>query len=675
MEFLFPGFLWALLAVAIPVIIHLFHFRRFKRVYFTNVRFLREVKEETSARQRLRNLLVLAMRMLAVAALVLAFAQPIIPLGRNLLKGQKAISIFIDNSFSMSAMSEEVPLLELARRKARQIVEAYAPDDRFQILTHDFEGRHQRLLSREEALALIDEVERTPVVHRLDQILLRQQQVLERTAAPNRVAWVLSDFQTSIVPEALQPPDTSVQVQLVPLQSVQEQNVAIDSAWFESPVQLLDQTNLLFVRVHNYGSDAAENVRLSLHYRGEKKPVGTLSVPARGTVIDTIPLTIRATGWHEAVLEITDFPVQFDDQYFVAFYVKEQVDVLVITDGQPHAHLMAALEGLPYFKAVVKSAGKLDYSTFPSFELIVLQEPRAISSGLAFALSEFVKQGGNVLLFPSAQADVASYDAFLRQVGGGSLGSWQADEQVCSSINTDEFVFRDVFENRLAPLRLPATTGRFRLRAGPAEEVLLRYRSGAPYLVKYTFEAGRVYLCASPLDVQYNDLVRQAEIFVPLLYKAAIATGTPQRLAWTIGKDVYVAFPNTLKDDDLSWKVKGHDIEFIPEQQLVGGRLIIGLRDYLEKAGIYELVDEEDNLIARLAFNYDRTESDLSLLRVPELETRFGAWATIIDAWTRADFGAIAGAQAQGIRLWKWFVFLALLALLVEEVLLRFWKD
>lgn len=674
MEFLYPGFLWALLAVAIPVIIHLFHFRRFKRVWFTNVRFLREVKEETSARQRLRNLLVLAMRVLAVVALVLAFAQPIIPLGKKLLKGQKAVSIFLDNSFSMSAMSSEVPLVELARRKAREIISAYAVDDQFQILTHDFEGRHQRLVSREEALTLLDEIELTPVVHTLDQVLLRQQQVLERAPTPNRISWVLSDFQASIVPDELQPPDTAVQYELVPLQSIQEQNVAIDSAWFESPVQMLDQTNLLFVRLHNYGNEAAENVRLSLRYRGEQKPVGTLAIPARGIVTDTIPITIRETGWHEAVLEITDFPVQFDDQYFVSFYVEEQVDVLVVTDGQPNPYLMAALEGLPYFETTVRPSGNLDYSRFPDYELIVLQEVRQISSGLAFALSEYVKNGGNLLMFPSPSADLTSWNAFLKQVRGGRLNAWEEGQWTCSYINTDEFVFRDVYENRSAPLKLPSVSGRFALQRGPNEESLLRFRDGAPCLVKYTYDAGRTYLYAAPLDEQYGNLVRQAEVFVPLLYKAAISSGAQERLAWTIGRDEYVEFPNTIKDDDLAWKIRGQDLEFIPEQRIVGARLIIGVRDYLKQAGIYELVDEEGTLIAKLAFNYDRKESDLTLTKTETLKSRFGTWATIVDAWSRADFGAIAGAEAQGIRLWKWFVLLALLALLVETLLLRFWK-
>ena len=79
MQFIYPAFLWALAALAIPIIIHLFYFRRFKKVAFSNVKFLQEVKEETSMRSRLRNLLVLLVRCLALAALVFAFAQPFIP--------------------------------------------------------------------------------------------------------------------------------------------------------------------------------------------------------------------------------------------------------------------------------------------------------------------------------------------------------------------------------------------------------------------------------------------------------------------------------------------------------------------------------------------------------------------------------------------------------------------
>ncbi|MBS1623579.1 MAG: BatA domain-containing protein, partial [Bacteroidetes bacterium] len=102
MQFLYPSFLFALAALAIPVIIHLFNFRRFKTVYFSNVSFLKEVKEETTSRSRVKHLLVLAARMLAVAFLVLAFAQPFIPKkNTNIASGKKYVSVYVDNSFSM----------------------------------------------------------------------------------------------------------------------------------------------------------------------------------------------------------------------------------------------------------------------------------------------------------------------------------------------------------------------------------------------------------------------------------------------------------------------------------------------------------------------------------------------------------------------------------------------
>src|SRR5690606_34094613 len=213
--------------LALPVIIHLFYFRRFKKVYFTNVRFLKEIKEETSNRQKLRNLLVLAMRLLALAFLVFAFAQPFIPQDQDVAKGKKAVSIFIDNSFSMSALSQDVALIDKAKIRAREIVEAYAPDDEFQILTNDFEGRHQRMVSRDEALALIDEIKTGPADRELSRVFSRQQQILNSSGIDNHVVYHISDFQKNIA-DLENIKDTLTEIELIPLQSVQEKNVSLD---------------------------------------------------------------------------------------------------------------------------------------------------------------------------------------------------------------------------------------------------------------------------------------------------------------------------------------------------------------------------------------------------------------------------------------------------------------
>ena len=279
MQFVYPTFLLALAALAIPIILHLFYFRRFKKVYFTNVRFLKEVKEETSARSKLRNILVLISRLLAIAFLVLAFAQPFIP-QRNaeVKKGAKAVSVFIDNSFSMSGESQDVALIEKARQSARDVVDAYNVEDRFQILTNDFEGRHQRLVSKEDALTLIDEIQITPAVKNLSTVLARQDQVLKAGDSDNLAAYLISDFQKNIT-DLENFRDTTIDINLIPLQSVQERNISIDSAWFESPVQMYQQANPLIVKVTNRGENEVSNIRLALTPRKPNQAGGYVGHP------------------------------------------------------------------------------------------------------------------------------------------------------------------------------------------------------------------------------------------------------------------------------------------------------------------------------------------------------------------------------------------------------------
>ena len=174
MHFLYPAFLFALLTLAIPLLIHLFNFRRYQKVYFSNVQFLKEVQEQQSSRRNLKERLILASRMLALAFLVFAFAKPYIP-GANAANSgkQQAVSIFVDNSYSMETLNRDGSLLDEAKRRAKEIAAAYSLNDRFQLLTQDFEGRHQRLLSREEFNDAVDTLKISPQSRTLQQIISR----------------------------------------------------------------------------------------------------------------------------------------------------------------------------------------------------------------------------------------------------------------------------------------------------------------------------------------------------------------------------------------------------------------------------------------------------------------------------------------------------------------------
>ena len=675
MQFLHPTFLYALLALLIPIIIHLFYFRRFKKVYFTNVKFLKEVKEETSARRKIRNLLVLLSRLLALAFLVFAFAQPFLPQDVEVKKGEKAISLFLDNSHSMSSLSEDVPLIEKAKQKAREIVNAYEVEDRFQILTNDFEGRHQRLVSKEDALSLIDEVKIGHSVKEMSKVLTRQQQALNTGDIPNKTAYIISDFQKNIT-DINTYRDTTFEINLVPLQSVQEKNISLDSCWFDAPVQMMNQTNALIVRVKNQSDEQADNIRLTLKHEGQLKPVGTLSIPPRSSITDTVNITILNTGWHTAELAITDYPVQFDDKYYFTFNVAEEINILVINEKGPNKYLTSAFGNIEYFKITNQSSNSLDYSKFPNYHLIVTNGLTAISSGLSNELNQYTQTGGNVLVFPSNNANIDAYKSFLSSFKANELTTFEKKERTVSRMNTEEFVFQDVYENRNANLKLPVTQGNFKFTnfGSRGEEALLSYRDGSTYLGKYQLDKGHLYLCAAPLDDAYNNLVRSGEIFIPMLYKMSISTAKDRQIAHTIGFDDVLEADNKITEAEMVYKLKGNEEEFIPEQKVIASKVILGLNNQIKEAGFYDLFLDNEKVLAKYAFNYDRKESELLYYNENDLKELGGDRMQIISSKAAADLTPYIGERSKGIVLWRWCLILALVFLAIEMLLLRFWK-
>ncbi len=677
MQFLYPTFLWALLALAIPIIIHLFYFRRFKKVYFTNVKFLKEVKEETSARSRLKNLLTLLMRLLAMAALVLAFAQPFIPVDTEVKKGRKSVSLFVDNSFSMNALSEDVPLIEKGKQRAREIISAHNDEDEFQVLTNDFEGRHQRMVSKEDALALVDEIKTSPSVRVLSNVLARQKQVLNAPDEANNIHYLISDFQKNIT-DIQNYADTTGEVNLVPLQSVQEKNISVDSCWFDAPIQMVNQTNNLVIRVKNHSDEPANNLRLSLQYDGQEKPVGTLSIPANSYIIDTVAITIQRTGWHEAKIAVTDYPVQFDDHYFFSFNVAEVIKVLSINEVQANKYLNAALTGVPYFSIDNKGSQSLDYSQFASYQMIVLNELNSISSGLAFELNQYTKNGGNLLVFPSRNANIATYKSFLNSFQANELVALEEQEKEVGRVNYEEFIFKDVFEGRRSNVKLPVTQVSYKLTTfgRSKEEKLLTYRDGTSFLSKYRLDKGNLYLCAAPLGERYSNLVKNGEIFIPMLYKMAISTAKAQRIAYTIGRDDFLEADNQqlTGGNETVYKLKGAAEEFIPEQTKIGSKIILGVYDQVKTSGYYDLFLEEGETKAKYAFNYDRKESKLAYWNEADLITAIGPNVTVLTANADTDYEQLIGERNQGIPLWRWAIIAVLVFLGIEGLLLRFWK-
>jgi len=674
MQFVYPLFLLGALSLAIPIILHLFYFRRFKKVYFTNVRFLREVKEETSARSRLRNLLALLMRLLALLALTLAFAQPFFPGNSSQPQGVRAVSIYLDNSFSMSSLSKDVPLLEQGRTRAREIVRSFSPDDQFQVITNDFSGRQQRLLSQADALTAIDAIQIGPDSRRLTQVLERQKQALTNSRSAHHIVYQISDFQRSIA-DIQGFSDSTMELNLLPLRAVQERNVSIDSIWFDAPVQMLNQTNPVFVRIRNHGKETAENIRLSLDFDGQTKPVGVLSIPPGSTITDTLNMTILKTGWQEATLSLTDYPVQFDDHYYFSFPVAERIKTLLIQEGTTNQYLQTAIQGFPRFELQTQSSQQLNYSRFSDYQLIILADLTSYSTGLADELQRYIRQGGNVLLFPGPVDNPANLQAFLKTFPTDLPTGFEKSSRQVSELNAEAFVFKDVFERKPDNIRLPLATGSYRLaRSTAGAEPLLTFRDGSAFLSAYSFDKGHFYLCAAPLAETYSNLVQSGEIFIPMLYRMAVSSGNVQRLAYTIGQDEQLEAQRQGTESEKAYTLKGQQGEFIPEQRLAGNAIFLGVNDQIKEAGHYRLYLTPGQTLHTFSFNFDRKESNPECVDAGELSDRAGAQARVMETANETVLAAKIQEQGKGAALWKWGILLALLFLLSEILILRFWK-
>lgn len=681
MSFVYPAFLYALIALAIPIIIHLFNFRKFKKVFFTNVQFLREVKQETQSRSRLKHLIVLLMRMLAIAFLVFAFAQPFIPVDDKDLKGgSQTVSIFIDNSFSMDAVSENGRLLDLAQNYAREIAANYQSTDKFQLLTNDFEGRHQQLVNKDELLELIDQVEVSPAVRTIGEVLLRQRDALSRSETALRSAYVISDFQESITRFDELQPDSSVVVSFIPIVAEEAKNVYIDSCWFSTPVRQVNQADKLTVRIRNSSDVAYENVPLKLFVNDQQEALASFSIEPNGFVDTALYFTPKTTGLQHAAAEIRDYPITYDDRFYFSFEVSENIPVLCINGSDSNQFVQNLLGSDPYFALSQSLETGLDYSQVRQNKLIVLSELDAISSGLSQELQGFVDNGGHLLVVPSPEIDLTSYSEFLLTFGANTFTALDTSRTKVGNLNNEHAIFANVFERLEENMDLPVINRHYPTsnRVNTNEEPIFQLQNGRTLLSSYNWSKGRVYVLGTDLGEDAGNLPRHA-LFVPLLYNIALNSNPSQEVYYTLGKEERIEVPLAATGTDNVYHLSDirSDFDIVQEPRIVNKRALLELHGGIKEASNYE-VSVANQPLAGLAFNYDRKESDLAAFASDALEAEYAAaglgLVSVLDA-SKPGFANTLTELSEGKKYWKYCIILCLLFLALEVLIVRLWKS
>lgn len=681
MKFVHPEILWGLGALAIPIIVHLFNFRKFKKVLFSNVDFLKEIKHETKNKSKIKHFLILLARMFAITALVLAFAQPYVPVaGDQSRPGDKAISIYIDNSFSMEAENEGARLLEVAKNKAFEIVNAFKPTDKFQLITNDFEGRHQRLVSKEEMTQLIQEVNVSPVSRSVADVVSRQKDLFAQNKFDHKSIYLISDFQSSTSNIADIANDASIQMRFIPTQAENQSNLYIDSLWFESPVRKLNQTEVMYVRVVNAGEEEQSSIPLDLSVNGQQKSVASVSIGAQATLDIPLSFTQTDTGIKHAVVKLDDHPVVFDDAFYFSYTVAAELKIMdiqsTITAFNP---VQAVFADDPYFVYTPASASQIDFNALAQQNLVVLNQLKSISSGLQSELQKFVANGGSVLIAPGLDMDMASYNQLLQTLNAGEFKGKIEGATRVSTVDFEHYLYKNAFEKPSPNTELPVAAVYYDLALPQRSTTtsVLSFQTGSPLLTVGEYEGGRVYVITTPLDRESSGFVSHS-FFPTSLLRMAEFSQSNAPLYYSIGSGESITLRQLQPGVDQTFRlqnISGGE-EWIPEHRSENGNTQLYMSNLLHTAGNYRLT-LGDSAVASLSFNYNRDESNTAILdasSIQDIITEKG-WtnARLMEA-SEENLAAEAGELEEGKKYWWTMIIWTLIFLAIEIILLKFWK-
>jgi len=674
MNFIYPEFLFALTAISVPIVIHLFNFRRFKKVYFSDIRFLKNVEIETRSRNQLKNLLILLSRILAVACLVAAFAQPVIPVSNVPRSAADAsVVIYIDNSFSMTAQGERGTLLEEAIAKALEVGSVYANSGNIRLLTNDFAPEHSRDLSWEEFKGEVTRIVPSPQVRAMSEVVARAESSVASGKGLNLFA--ISDLQRTTTDISIGASDSTTAIYIIPIEAEIESNLFIDSCWFNDPVRLPQQPDLLMARVRNESDEELENVSVTLKINGRQRAVGTATIQPHSYEDVELAFTNEESGMQLAEVSLADYPITYDDHYYLSFGLAKTIRVLNVSGDDGSNAIINLFADEPSIQLTTVSATSVDFALLQQTDLLICNGIRKFPSGMISEFMRFANAGGDVLILPSDKQELSSLNELHLALNAEQFSDADTAKLKVEGVNLQSQLYKNVFVGWEERIDLPSVSKHFGTVSATrsSREQLLTLSNGAPLLNGYGSNEGHVYTLTTVLKDEWTNFHRHA-IFVPTLFNMALNSVSNDLSAEPIGSNDLIPFSKELKDEEvLELKPVGAEGGFVPEVVKRADATGIVVHGQVKTDGHYLLINGQDT-VRSVSFNYDRVESTLDFIDPDELLQYASENGieniSIIDGSVDTIANSVSELH-EGKKLWKLFLLLALGFLLIETLLIR----
>ena len=665
MSFLYPVFLSALAVLLIPVLVHLFRFRKYRTVRFTRVRLLKEVEIETKNRNRLKHLITLACRMLALACLVLAFAIPSCNEDVVGATGKTRVSIYIDNSFSMDNGRDGQILLETAKQRAREIINSYGNSGEFQIRTAQVSGYSSRFAAPSEAISLIDAVKIQSGSPQMDALLRNMAEDLKQTGNAHS-AYVISDFQTGFVgaPQSM-PELRGISIYFVKITSGKRNNIGIDSAWLQKSYLVPGEKNSIQFRLANFSSEALTDFPVKLYTESGLLGTGRISVSANSTGVSSIEFTAENKPNNPSKLVIEEPGAVFDNVLFVNLSAHTARNIEI---SQPNRFVERVMETQPFLKRK-SSVNPFSGQASGSNDVFIWTGPGNLSQTQAEAMRDWLSASGATCI---VAADINSPNVGMENVFGLPDSKLENAERRISDKGFSHPFFSGIFQKIPQNMNVPqvkkhlSTSG-----ANGFGEAILSLENGDPLMLRFSVGKGNLYYFTSPFAEEAGNLVK-SPLFLPLLTHAMIAGHANPPLYGICQSRTVLPLQNWEKQGEKPPVLKLNEWEVMAEisPSVQGQGVFLGSQP--EHAGNYQLTE-----------NGTGKQQGCVSLNVSRLESNPNAASEeIMDNWRKLNGiewisgdKAIAAFQAKisDTSGWRLFIWLAAVFFALEVLVLVFW--
>lgn len=672
MQLVYPSFLWGLLAVGIPIAIHLLQLRRPQRVVFTNTGFIQQVELMTMRRRRLQELLVLLARTLTIVFLVLLFCQPFLPAAH--LATQESTSdvhVLVDNSGSMQAPGlAQVRLAQEATVGAVALGKNYGAGTHFKLI-----GQRNGSLTAAAYLEALAGGQQNARQASWGTAAVRDELQKPQPAS----LYLFSDFQKN---EAL--PDLWRRVQrvgpvvLVPQVAKPVGNVYVDSVWLNDAFVRAGATVGLHVRLRNGGNEAVADCPIKVLLN--KRQVATFRVSVGAGQASEVTTQLQVPDAKLALGQVVtgDAPVVFDNTYYFTMQPAAAIRVLEI-GAEPVTQQAYARE--PLFTYSFAKTQALNYSELRQANLVIVQEVVSVDAGLREALVGVVRRGGSVVVVPAASpAAHASYRELFRALGVGGE-QWTAPttglpprQEVAMPSARDPF-FKEVFGAQPRRVAMPQVAPVLQLSQG---NPILRLRDGDSFLTEFGNSSGRAYVFTAPFAKEYSDFTDHV-LFVPVLYRLAMLSyRIDQQPAYRLNTPtVSLTVPPLASrpaGEEARYRLVQDSLTYIPTQRQQGDQVQLDVPATLAKPGFYQVMSQ-GKVLTTVAFNASKRESELASYSAAELRQLLGSThpnVQVLEGGAQPESLARYRAEQTGQPLWRYCLLLVLACLLAEASLLRF---